>query len=198
MYAVDRATQSLGITIDAMAPGSATLRMTVRPDMLNGLAGCHGGLITTLADSAFAFACNSYNELTVASGLAIELMAPAREGDVLIAEASEVSRRGRLGLYDVVVTNQRGERVALMRGRSYTAKGKRTVELPDTATLMPARDTNMKRPLSPVELDPIERASRDELQALQLQRLRWSLQHAYDNVAHYRKAFDAHGVQPSD
>lgn len=133
MYAVDRATQSLGITIDAMAPGSATLRMTVRADMLNGLAGCHGGLITTLADSAFAFACNSYNELTVASGLAIELMAPAREGDVLIAEASEVSRLGRLGLYDVVVTNQRGERVALMRGRSYTAKGRRTVELPDTA-----------------------------------------------------------------
>jgi acyl-CoA thioesterase len=133
MYAVDRATQSLGITIDAMAPGSATLRMTVRPDMLNGLAGCHGGLITTLADSAFAFACNSYNELTVASGLAIELMAPAREGDVLVAAASEVSRGGRLGLYDVVVTNQRGERVALMRGRSYTAKGKRTVELPDTA-----------------------------------------------------------------
>ena len=134
MYAVDRATQSLGITIDAMAPGSATLRMTVRPDMLNGLAGCHGELITTLADSAFAFACNSYNELTVASGLAIELLAPAREGDVLVAEASEVSRLGRLGLYDVVVTNQRGERVALMRGRSYTAKGKRTVELPDAAT----------------------------------------------------------------
>lgn len=134
MYAVDRATQSLGITIDAISPGGATLRMTVRPDMLNGLAGCHGGLITTLADSAFAFACNSYNELTVASGLTIELMAPAREGDVLVAEASEVSRLGRLGLYDVVVTNQRGERVALMRGRSYTAKGKRTVELSDAAT----------------------------------------------------------------
>lgn len=134
MYAADRATRSLGITIDAMAPGAATLRMAVRADMLNGLDGCHGGFITTLADSAFAFACNSYNELTVASGLSIELMAPAREGDVLVAAASEVSRRGRLGVYDVVVTNQRGERVALMRGRSYTAKGKRTVELPDTAT----------------------------------------------------------------
>ena len=133
MYATDRASQSLGVTIDAMAPGTATLRMTVRPDMLNGLDICHGGLITTLADSAFAFACNSYNELTVASGLSIELLAPARQGDVLIAAASEVSRPGRLGVYDIVVTNQRGELVALMRGRSYTAKGKRTVELPDTA-----------------------------------------------------------------
>ncbi len=132
MYAADRATRSLGITIDAMTPGAAALRMTVRPDMLNGLGSCHGGFITALADSAFAFACNSHNELTVASGLAIELMAPAREGDVLIAAASEVSRGGRLGLYDVVVTNQCGERVALMRGRSYTAQGKRTVELPDT------------------------------------------------------------------
>ena len=117
MYAVDRATQSLGITIDAISPGGATLRMTVRPDMLNGLAGCHGGLITTLADSAFAFACNSYNELTVASGLTIELMAPAREGDVLVAEASEVSRLGRLGLYDVVVTNQRGEEAPAAHSR---------------------------------------------------------------------------------
>ncbi len=133
MYALDRASQALGITVDAMSPGRATLCMTVRADMLNGLASCHGGLITTLADSAFAFACNSYNELTVASGLAIELMAPAREGDVLTADATEVSRLGRLGVYDVVVANQRGERVALMRGRSYTAKGKRTVELPDTA-----------------------------------------------------------------
>jgi len=132
MYAVDRATQSLGITIDAIAPGSATLRMTVRPDMLNGLAGCHGGLITTLADSAFAFACNSYNELTVASSLAIELVAPAREGDVLVAAASEVSRLGRNVLDLRRLANQRGERVALMRGRSYTAKGKRTVELPAT------------------------------------------------------------------
>lgn len=132
MYAADRATRSLGITIDAMTPGAATLRMTVRPDMLNGLGSCHGGFITTLADSAFAFACNSYNELTVASGLAIELLAPAREGDVLVAAASEVSRGGRLGLYNVVVTNQRGERVALMRGRSYTAQGRRTVELPAT------------------------------------------------------------------
>lgn len=130
MYAADRASQALGITIDAMAPGSATLRMTVRPDMLNGLGSCHGGLITTLADSAFACACNSYNELTVASGLAIELLAPAHEGDVLVAAASELSRRGRLGIYDVAVTNQRGERVALMRGRSYSAKGKPTVALP--------------------------------------------------------------------
>ena len=127
MYAADRATRSLGITVDAIAPGSATLRMTVRPDMLNGLAGCHGGMITTLADSAFAFACNSYNEATVASGFAIDLLAPGRLGDVLTASCVEVSRARRTGVYDAEVVNQRGERIAVFRGRSYTLKGKPTV-----------------------------------------------------------------------
>ena len=130
MLAEDRATRSLGMTVDAMAPGSATLRMAVRADMQNGFGICHGGLITTLADSAFAFACNSYNVMTVASSLAVELLAPAREGDLLSAQATEVSRSGRLGVYDIVVTNQRGERVALMRGRSYAMKGKVVVALP--------------------------------------------------------------------
>jgi acyl-CoA thioesterase len=101
--------------------------MKVRPDMVNGHELCHGGLIATLADSAFAFACNSYNELTVASGFSIDLVAPARLDDVLTARCAEVSKAGRTGVYDAEVTNQRGERVAFFRGRSYTIKGKPAV-----------------------------------------------------------------------
>jgi len=127
MYRNDRASKSLGMTVESIAPGHATLRMTVRDDMLNGHDICHGGLITTLADSAFAYACNSYNEFTVASGFAIELLAPGRAGDVMTARCVEVSRAGRTGVYDCEVTNQRGERVALFRGRSHTMKGKPAV-----------------------------------------------------------------------
>ena len=97
--------------------------MTVREDMLNGHAICHGGFIFTLADSAFAFACNSYNLTTVASGCAIDYMAPAREGDLLTARARERSVSGRTGVYDIDVCNQRGETVALFRGKSYRIKG---------------------------------------------------------------------------
>jgi len=128
MAANDRASRSLGIEVMAIGPGSATLRMAVRADMLNGHDICHGGLITTLADSAFAFACNAYNELTVASGFDVNLVAAARLGDVLTAVAHEVSKAGRTGVYDVAVSNQRGEVVAAFRGRSYTMKGRALVE----------------------------------------------------------------------
>ena len=133
MFAGDRASQALGMAVEAMTPGSATVRMTVRADMLNSHRMCHGGVITTLADSAFAFACNSYNELTVASSLAVDLVAPAHEGDVLTAQANETNRARRMGVYDITVTNQRGERVAMVRGRSYTFRGKPVVELPACA-----------------------------------------------------------------
>lgn len=111
----------------AIGPGSAILSMTVREDMLNGHDICHGGFMATLADSAFAFACNSYNELTVASGFAVDFVAPARLGDVLTARCTEISKAGRTGVYDVEVCNQRGDRVAVFRGRSYTLKGKPAV-----------------------------------------------------------------------
>ncbi|MBN8508989.1 MAG: hydroxyphenylacetyl-CoA thioesterase PaaI [Burkholderiales bacterium] len=127
MLANDRATRWLGMTIDAIAPGRAVLTMTVHEPMLNGHAICHGGLIATLADTAFAYACNSYDELTVASGFAIDLLAPGRLGDVLTATCHEVSRAGRTGVYDCEVRNQRGERIAVFRGRSYTAKGRPAV-----------------------------------------------------------------------
>ena len=123
MYARDRASQSLGMMIGAVGPGHAELTMTVRQDMLNGHAICHGGFVFALADSAFAFACNSYNLTTVASGCAIDFVAPAHEGDLLTAVAHERSVSGRTGVYDIEVINQRGERVAFFRGKSYRIKG---------------------------------------------------------------------------
>jgi acyl-CoA thioesterase len=126
----DQASRAMGISITGVGPGTATVTMTVRPDMLNGFAICHGGFVATLADTAFAFACNAYNELTVASGFSIDIVAPSREGDVLTAHAHEVSRAGRTGVYDVEVNNQRGERIAIFRGRSYTMKGKPVIPAP--------------------------------------------------------------------
>jgi acyl-CoA thioesterase len=123
MYARDTASQAMGMRIVRVAPGHAEMAMTVRADMLNGHAICHGGFIFTLADSAFAFACNSYNLTTVASGCAIDFLAPAREGDVLTAIAQERSASGRTGVYDIDVVNQRGEKIALFRGKSYRIKG---------------------------------------------------------------------------
>lgn len=129
MYARDSATQGLGMAIEAIGPGYARVTMTVRADMLNGFAICHGGYITLLADSAFAYACNSYNALTVASGIVVDFMAPAHEGDRLLAVGREISRSGASGIYDIAVTNQHGKTVAVMRGRSHTIKGRHVVEL---------------------------------------------------------------------
>jgi len=127
MYAEDAASQSLGLKIDAMGPGYARLVMTVRADMLNSLKICQGGLITTLADAAFAYACNSHNQLTLAAGITVDFIAPAREGDVLSAAATEVSQTGRTGIYDVMVSNQNGETIAVLRGRSHRIKDRKTV-----------------------------------------------------------------------
>jgi acyl-CoA thioesterase len=124
MFANDHAVKGLGMDVIEVSPGGAVVTMTVRRDMLNGHATCHGGFLATLADTAFAYACNSYNEFTFASGFSIDLVAPAREGDLLTARSVEVSKAGRTGVYDSEITNQRGERVAVFRGRSYTIKGK--------------------------------------------------------------------------
>lgn len=127
MFANDPATRALGMQLLEIMPGTALLSMTVREDMLNGHQTCHGGMISALADSAFAFACNSYNEMTVASGFSIDFTAPAHLGDLLTARCTEVSRAGRTGIYDTTVTNQEGRRIALFRGRSHTFKGKPAV-----------------------------------------------------------------------
>ncbi|MGB8328225.1 MAG: hydroxyphenylacetyl-CoA thioesterase PaaI [Steroidobacteraceae bacterium] len=123
LYERDHASPALGIRIIEIAAGRARAAMRVRADMLNGHGVCHGGLIFTLADSAFAFACNSRNEATVAAGATIDFLAPAREGDELAAEAVELWRSHRSGLYEITVTNQRGERIALFRGRSHRTDG---------------------------------------------------------------------------
>jgi acyl-CoA thioesterase len=123
MLAQDAMSRSFGILIVEIRPGYARLKMTVRPDMSNSHAICHGGAIFTLADSAFAFACNSYNRSTVASGCSIDFVSPARIGDELTAEATERALPGRLGLYDVAVTDQSGRPIAFFRGRSYRVTG---------------------------------------------------------------------------
>jgi acyl-CoA thioesterase len=127
MWAADRASQGMGMHVAAIGPGTCTMTMTVREDMLNGYGTCQGGLLAALADSCFAFACNAYDEITVASGFNVEIVAPGRLGDVLTATAVEVSKAGRMGVYDVDVRNQRDERVVAFRGRSYTMKGKPVV-----------------------------------------------------------------------
>lgn len=123
MFDNDPASQALGLAIEHVAPGEARMSMTVRRDMLNGHQTCHGGFIFALADSTFAFACNSRNAATVASGCTIDYLAPGYEGDILTADAKEYSLAGRTGVYDVQVTNQDGKRIAIFRGRSYRIKG---------------------------------------------------------------------------
>jgi len=132
MWAADRASRGLGMHLAAIGDGTSTLTMAVRDDMLNGFDICHGGFITTLADSAFAFACNSRNALTVAAGLTVDFLAPAHRGDVLTASAAEVSHAGRTGIYDIVVSNQLGVRVALVRGRSHALSGRTVLPVADT------------------------------------------------------------------
>ena len=122
----DACSQQLGMRLVEVGPGRARVAMTVRPDMVNGHDVCHGGIVFALADSAFAFACNSYNESTVAAAAAVDFLAAARAGDELTAEASELWRTRRNGIYEISVSNQRGERVALFRGRSYRIDGQVT------------------------------------------------------------------------
>jgi acyl-CoA thioesterase len=127
MYAEDAASQALGLNVDAMGPGFARLVMTVRADMLNSLKICQGGLITTLADAAFAYACNSHNVVTLSASITVDFVAPAKEGDVLTAAANELSIVGRSGIYDVLVSNQNGETVAVLRGRCHRMKDRKTL-----------------------------------------------------------------------
>jgi len=124
MYARDHAARALGITLEQIAPGRARMRMTVRQDMVNGHDLCHGGMTFTLADTAFAYACNSYNRSAVAASCHIVFTAPARRGDVLTAVAEEKSLEGRSGVYDIAVTDQNGRGVALFRGHSRRLESK--------------------------------------------------------------------------
>jgi acyl-CoA thioesterase len=125
MFAGDRASRDfMRMELVCCEPGRAVMRMTVREEMLNGHEICHGGLIFTLADSTFAFACNSHNHVTVAAGCSIEFLKPGKLGDVLTCEGLERVLQGRHGIYDMKVTNQRGEVVAMFRGKSAQIPGK--------------------------------------------------------------------------
>jgi acyl-CoA thioesterase len=120
MWANDKASAGLGMALEHVAAGRARLSMTVRPEMVNGHGTCHGGFIFALADSAFAFACNSYGERVVAQHCAITFLRPATEGERLTAEAAERTRGRRSGIYDVRVTGANGSVVAELRGHSRT------------------------------------------------------------------------------
>jgi acyl-CoA thioesterase len=124
MFAGDAASREfLQMELVSCEPGRAVMRMAVREPMLNGHRICHGGLIFTLADSTFAFACNSHNKVAVAAGCSIEFLKPGQLGDVLTCEGAEQALQGRHGIYDMKVSNQRGEVVAMFRGKSAQIQG---------------------------------------------------------------------------
>jgi len=123
MWRDDLASQHLGMQIVSIKPGQATLSMTVKDTMVNGHKICHGGYLFTLADSCFAFSCNTYNQRTVAHNCNITYVAPAFEGDTLTATGKEISRQGRSGIYDITITNQDGQAIVFFRGLSRTIKG---------------------------------------------------------------------------
>ena len=123
MYARDAASQAMGMKLVEIRPGYARMTMPVRTDMLNGHQTCHGGFIFALADSAFAFACNSHNHTTVGAGCTIDYLAPGRLDDLLTAEAIERTLAGKTGIYDVNVTNQEGKMIATFRGKSHRVAG---------------------------------------------------------------------------
>lgn len=118
MWSDDNASRALGMVIESTSEGRAIVSMSVREDMVNGHGSCHGGMIFSLADSAFAFACNSQNRVAVAASCGIDFIAPAKAGDLLRAEAAVLHQGGRNGIYDVEIRNQDGRVVAQMRGRS--------------------------------------------------------------------------------
>jgi acyl-CoA thioesterase len=123
LFLADLASQALGIEIQDVAPGRVQIAMTVRPDMVNGYGMCHGGIVFAFADSAFAFACNSYGDPMVAAGASIEFLAPTPRGERVTATAAEISRTARHGIYDVAVSNAAGQVLAQFRGRCSRLRG---------------------------------------------------------------------------
>jgi len=134
MWSRDYVAQGLGMTLAHVQPGAARLTMQVRQDMVNGHAICHGGMLFTLADTAFAYACNSYNQNTLASACSIDFLAPAQLGDTLVAEATERALGGRSGVYDVTVSTAGGKVVALFRGKSARIKGEVTASFDENSS----------------------------------------------------------------
>jgi acyl-CoA thioesterase len=134
MFSEDTTAQSLGMTLLSIGPGSATLSMKVRKEQTNGHGICHGGYIFLLADTAFAYACNSHNQRAVAAGASIEFLAAGQLGDTLTAVATEQHRAARSGIYDIRVTNHNQVLIAVFRGKAATIKGQFFEESPETNT----------------------------------------------------------------
>ena len=132
MYEMDHAAQALGVVLDEIEPGRSRVSMTVRDDMVNSHDICHGGMIFSLADCAFAYSCNSRNRKTVAAGASIDFVSAARLGDRLTAVAEERALVGRTGIYDVRVVDQNDELIAFFRGRSRWVAGPIFPELEDS------------------------------------------------------------------
>ncbi len=130
MWSADAASKTLGLRLDIIGPGHCTMSMQVQDRHLNGNGICHGGIIFTLADSAFAYACNSQNAITLAQENTITYLAPVRPGELLTARAVESAHSGRSGVYDITVTGDDGRKVALFRGLSRTIKGQHFQEAP--------------------------------------------------------------------
>ncbi len=205
MWKQDDASKGLGMEIVEVKPGRTTLTMTVQPHMVNGQRIAHGGFIFTLADSAFAFACNSHNERAVAAEGNITFIRPGNLGDRLTGGRPRNLAQRTIGNLRCAGHTRRWHRdcrvsrsfagdrrrlAAGVRGRYRTKinrSGKRAM------SSIKVRESGYR-----AEMDDVERASRDEIMALQVKRLAWSLAHAYDNVGHYRQAFDRAGVHPSD
>ena len=207
MWTDDDASKGLGMKIVEVKPGQATLTMTVGPHMVNGQRIAHGGFIFTLADSAFAFACNSHNERVVAAQGSITFIRPGKLGDLLVATRTRdfaqralrhlrcAGHRGRCR--DRRVSRSFPQRRRHLAAGAGNATSNRNRNFPRKRTMASTNLRPGSRGYIP-EMDEAERASRDEIMALQTRRLAWSLAHAYDNVAHYKKAFDEAGVHPSD
>jgi len=199
MWDRDLASRSLGMSLDAVSEGEATLSLTITAAMTNGHQVCHGGYIFSVADSAFAFACNSYNQNTIAQHCSVTFLRPAFAGDRLTAAAREISRTGRSGnLRHQGDEPERRARCGVPRplphrqGDAYRRAG--VTDPADQEAEEP-----YGRPFArPGDLDPIEIASRDEISALQLTRLKTTLAHAYRNSPHYRVQFDKAGAHPDD
>lgn len=122
MFANDRASRNLGMSVTVNEAGHATAEFEVTDNMLNGHDVCHGGYVFALADTAFAFACNGYDQLTLAAGACIDFVRPAMSGDRLTAVAKELHRGGRSGIYEVIVSNQDDARIAYFTGRSHATR----------------------------------------------------------------------------
>ena len=145
MHELDQLARALGIALDEIAPGRSRVSMTVREDMANSVGTCHGGIIFSLADCAFAYSCNSRNRKTVAAGASIDFISAARPGDRLTAVAEERALVGRTGIYDIRVVDQKDEVIALFRGRARWVAGPVFPGLDDSQESATAEPTEQSR-----------------------------------------------------